>query len=62
MSFRVETAGAEAAALLHRPALDFLQALVGDEFRAARRSHTLETTGRCVVRRRVRDERAASAI
>src|SRR5438445_2393361 len=35
---------------------------VGDEFRAARRSHTLETTGRCVVRRRVRDERAASAI
>src|SRR5215210_385284 len=35
---------------------------VGDEFRAARPSHTFETTGRCVVRRRVRDERAASAI
>lgn len=49
-------------ALLHRRAVDFLQALVGDEFRAARRSHTLETTGRCVVHRRVRDERAASAI
>ena len=49
-----------AAALLHRRALDFLQALVGDEFRAARRSHTLETTGRCVVRRRGRDEGAAS--
>src|SRR5919198_48765 len=47
----------QAAALLHRRALDFLQALVGDEFRAARRSHTLETTGRCVVRRRVRDRR-----
>jgi hypothetical protein len=44
----------QAAALLHRRALDFLQALVGDEFRAARRSHTFETTGRCVVRRRVR--------
>jgi hypothetical protein len=39
-----------------------LQAPVGDEFRAARRSHTLETTGRCIVRRRVRDERVASAI
>jgi hypothetical protein len=37
-------------------------ALVGDEFRAARQSHTLEMTGRCVVRRRGRDERAASAI
>jgi hypothetical protein len=37
-----------------RRALDFLQALVGDEFRAARRSRILETTGRCVVRRRVR--------
>lgn len=49
-------------ALLHRRVPDFLQALVGDEFRAARRSHTLETTGRCVVHRRVRDERAASAI
>src|SRR5205823_13700682 len=48
-------------ALLHRRAVDFLQALVGDEFRAARRSHTVETTGRCVVHRRVRDERAASA-
>ena len=48
-------------ALLHRRAVDF-QALVGDEFRAARRSHTLERTGRCVVHRRVRDERAASAI
>src|SRR2546429_3942484 len=48
--------------LLHRRAVDFLQALVGDEFRAARRSHTLETTGRCVVHRRVCDERAASAI
>jgi hypothetical protein len=38
------------------------QALIGDEFRAARRSHTSETTGRCIVRRRVRDERVASAI
>jgi len=32
-----------------------------DEFHAARRSHGFEATGRCVVRRRVRDERAASA-
>jgi hypothetical protein len=52
----------QAAVRLHRRALDFLQALVRDEFRAARRSHTYETTGRCVVRRRVRDERAAAAI
>ena len=52
----------QAAALLQRRALDFLEALVGDEFRAARRSHTFEATGRCVVRRRVHDERAASAI
>jgi alkanesulfonate monooxygenase SsuD/methylene tetrahydromethanopterin reductase-like flavin-dependent oxidoreductase (luciferase family) len=52
----------QATALLHRRALDYLQALVGDEFRAARRSHDFETTGRCVVRRRVHDERAASAI
>jgi hypothetical protein len=29
----------------HRRALDFLQALEGDEFRAARPSHTFETTG-----------------
>src|SRR5438309_11684137 len=49
-------------ALLHRRAAHFLQALVGDEFRAAARSHTLETTGRCGVHRRVREERAASAI
>jgi hypothetical protein len=34
-----------AAALRHRRALDFLQARVGDEFRADRRSHTFETTG-----------------
>src|SRR5581483_10475411 len=33
-----------------------------DEFHAARRSHGFEATGRRVVRRRVRDERAASAI
>src|SRR5215216_434173 len=39
-----------------------VQALIGDEFRPARRSHTSETTGRCIVRRRVRDERVASAI
>src|SRR5213596_1931689 len=32
-----------------------------DEFHAARQSHGFEATGRCVVRRRVRDERAASA-
>jgi hypothetical protein len=37
------------------------QALIGDEFRAARRSPTSETTRRCIVRRRVRDERVASA-
>jgi hypothetical protein len=30
----------QAAALLQRRAFDFLKALVGDEFRAARRSHT----------------------
>jgi hypothetical protein len=37
----------QAAALLHRRALDFLQALVGDEFRAARRSHTLDDWAMC---------------
>jgi hypothetical protein len=39
----------QVAALRHRRALDFLQVLVGDEFRAARRSHTIETPGRSVV-------------